>query len=159
MQNQLKESSEAMALCSKNSLDRPYINRNILNEAKGPALVAESELQHVKQLTFKDFNEKCDEYFRELFHNVDIYNLEVSEPLIAECNLKVRNLLVEIQTHYCFRLCCCDMEYNDVAVWTDLLKILVRRSSTPLVQQTNHNVNPSPNFHSHPCPNNSFLDR
>ena len=35
----------------------------------------------------------------------------------------------------------------------------MRRSLTPLVQQTNHSVNLSPNFHSHPCPNNSFLDR
>ena len=50
------------------------------------------------------------------------------------------------------------MEYNDVAMWTDLLKILVR-SLTPLVQQSNHNVNPNPNFYSHPHPNNSFLDR
>ena len=51
------------------------------------------------------------------------------------------------------------MVYDDMAVWTDLLKILVRRSSTPLVQQTNHIVNPSPNFHSHPYPNNCFSDR
>ena len=51
------------------------------------------------------------------------------------------------------------MEYHDVAVWTDLLKISVRGSLTPLVQQTNHNANLSTNFHSHPHPNNSFLDR
>ena len=63
-----------MALCSENSLDGPYINRNILNEVKGPAPVAESEMQHVKQLKVKDFNEKCIEYFRDLFHNVDINN-------------------------------------------------------------------------------------
>ena len=48
--------------------------------------------------------------------------------------------------------------HDDMGVWTDLLKILVR-CSTPLVQQTNHNVNPSPTFHSHPHPNNSFLNR
>ena len=45
-----------------------------------------------------------------------------------------------------------------MAVWNNLLKILVR-SLTQLVQQTNHNVNPSPNFHSHLHPNNSFSDR
>ena len=94
-----------------------------------------------------------------LFHNVDIDNQEVTEPLIAEYNLTVRSLLVEIQTDYGFRLHCCDMEYDDVAVWTDLLKILVRRSSTPLVQQTNHNVNPQPQFSFPTHPNNSFLDR
>ena len=43
------------------------------------------------------------------------------------------------------------MEYNDVAVWTDLLKILVR-SLTSLAQQTNQNVNPSPNFIPAPAP-------
>ena len=62
------------------------------------------------------------------------------------------------KTDYSFRLCCHDTEYDDVAVWTNLLKISLR-SSAPLVQQTNHNGNPSPNFHSHPCPNNSFLER
>ena len=92
----------------------------------------------------------CNEYFRELFHNVDIDNWEIPEPLIAEYNLKVRNLLLEIQTDYGFKLCCHDMEYDDVGVWTDLLKILMGRSLTPLAQQTNHNVNPSSNFHSHP---------
>ena len=46
-----------------------------------------------------------------------------------------------------------------MVVWTDLLKNLVRRSLTPLLQQTNHNVSPSPNFHSHPCPSNSSSDR
>ena len=46
---------------------------------------------------------------------------------------------------------CHDMEYDNVAVWTDLLMTSLR-SLTPLVQQTNHNVNPSPNFHSHPTP-------
>ena len=97
--------------------------------------------------------------FRELFHNVDIENQEITEPLIAEYNSKVRNLLVEIQTDYSFRLHCHDVEYNDMAMWTDLLKILVRRSLTPLAQQTNHNVNPRPNFHSHPHPNNGFSDR
>ena len=57
------------------------------------------------------------------FYNVDIDNQEVTESLIAEYNLRVRNLLVEIQTDYGFRLCCHDMEYNDVAVWNDLFKI------------------------------------
>ena len=126
---------------------------------KGPAPFAESNVQNAKQLVVNDFNEKCNEYFRELFHNVDIENWEIAEPLIAEYNLKVRNLLLEIQTDYGFRLHLCDMEYDDVAVWTDLLMISVRRSLTPLAQQTNHNVNPSPNLHSHPYPYNSFLDR
>ena len=49
-------------------------------------------MQHVKQLVVNDFNEKCNEYFRELFHNVDIENREITEPFIAEYNLKVRNL-------------------------------------------------------------------
>ena len=53
---------------------------------------------------------------------------------------------------YSFRLCCCDIEYDDMAVWTDLLKIPVRRRSTPLAQQTNHAVNHSHNFQSHPTP-------
>ena len=46
-----------------------------------------------------------------------------------------------------------------MAVWTNRLKILVRRSSIPQAQQTNHNVNPSPNYHSPSHPNNSFSDR
>ena len=148
-----------MALDANNSVDGSYIKMNVINKVKGPAPVAESNAQHVKQLAGKDFKEKCDEYFRELFHNVDIDNWEITELLIAEYNLEVRNLLLEIQTDYGFRLPCCDMEYNDMAVWTNLLKILVRKSLTPLVQQTNHNVNPSPNFHSQPIPNYSFLDR
>ena len=45
-------------------------------------------------------------------------NWEITEPLIVEYNLKVRNLLLEIQTDYSFRLCCHDMKYNDMAVWT-----------------------------------------
>ena len=45
-------------------------------------------MQNVKQLIVKDLNKKCDEYFRELFHNVDMDTLEVTEPLIAEYNLK-----------------------------------------------------------------------
>ena len=105
-----------MALHSENSFNESYINRNIVNKVRCPVAVAESETQNVKQLIVKDFNEKCNDYFRELFHNVDIDNWEVTEPLIAEYNLRVRNLLVEIQTNCGFRLCCCDMEYDDVAV-------------------------------------------
>ena len=51
------------------------------------------------------------------------------------------------------------MIFDDVAVWTDLLKIPVGRNLTPLAHQSKHTVNPSPNCQSHPCPNNSFLDR
>ena len=36
-----------MALCSKNSLDRFYINKNAINKVKGPAPVAESKMQHI----------------------------------------------------------------------------------------------------------------
>ena len=77
-----------MSLHSTNSLDGSYIKRNVVNEVRGPAPVAESESQNVKQLIVKDFNEKCNEYFRELFHNADIDNWEITEPLIAEYNLK-----------------------------------------------------------------------
>ena len=38
------KNNEAMALCCDNSLDGSYINRNIANEAKGPAPVAESDM-------------------------------------------------------------------------------------------------------------------
>ena len=129
-----------MLLHCNNSLDGSYINRNIINEAKGPAPVTESDAQNAKQLVVNGFNEKCNEYFRELFHNVDIENQEITETF----NLKVRNLLLEIQMDYGFRLHCHDKEYDDVAVWTNLLKISVR-SSTPLVQHANHNVKPGHN--------------
>ena len=69
-----------MVLCCDNSLDGSYHNRNIVNEARGPTSVARSDMQNVKQLVVKDFNKKCDEYFRELFHNVDIDNQEITEP-------------------------------------------------------------------------------
>ena len=48
LQKPLKESSEAMALCCNSSLDGSYINRNVVNEAKGPAPVAESDVQNAK---------------------------------------------------------------------------------------------------------------
>ena len=96
-QRPLKESSEARASCSTNSLDSgSYIDRNIVNKVKGPAPVAENKMQNVKQLIVRDFSEKCNEYFRELLQNIDIDNWAISDPLIAEYNLKVRNLLVEI---------------------------------------------------------------
>ena len=95
-QRLLNESSEARALCSANSLDGSYIDRNIVNKVNGTATVAENEMQNVKQLIIRDFNEKCDEYFRVLFQNVDIDNQEIIIPLVAEYNLRVRNLLVEI---------------------------------------------------------------
>ena len=78
--------------------------------------------------------------FRELFQNVDIENQEIIDPLITEYNLRVRSLLVDMQTEYDFWLCCHDMEYNDVAVWTDLLQVSVIRSSTPLAPQVNQNA-------------------
>ena len=59
----LKESSEARASHSTNSLHGSYIDRNAANEVKGPALVAENETQNVKQLIIRDFNEKYDEIF------------------------------------------------------------------------------------------------
>ena len=51
-----KPLKEAMTLCSENSLDGSHINRNIVNEIKGLAPVAENETLHVKQLIVKDFN-------------------------------------------------------------------------------------------------------
>ena len=63
----LKESGEAKASHSINSLDGSYIDRNVVNEVKGPAPVAANETQKVKQLIIQDFNEKCNEYFRVFF--------------------------------------------------------------------------------------------
>ena len=83
---------------------------------KGPISVAESDAQNAKQLVVVDFNEKCDEYFRELFYNVDIENREITKPLIAEYILKVKKLLLEIQADYRFRLWYCDILYDEVAV-------------------------------------------
>ena len=45
-----------------------------------------------------------------------------------------------------------------MAVWTDLLQVLVIRSSTPLALQADQNANSNNNFNSYP-PNNSYLDR
>ena len=59
LQKPLKESSEAMALCCDSSLDGSYINRNIINKAKGSAPVSESDTQNIKQLVVKGFNGKC----------------------------------------------------------------------------------------------------
>ena len=87
-QRLLKESSEARASHSANSLDGSYIDRNAVNEVKGPAPVAENEMQNVKQLIIRDFNEKCDENFKELFQNMDKDNQEIIYPLSAEYNLK-----------------------------------------------------------------------
>ena len=36
----------------------------LIGMCKGPAPVAESDMQNVKQLIVKDLHEKCDEYFR-----------------------------------------------------------------------------------------------
>ena len=80
--------------------------------------------------------------------------------LITEYNSKVRCLLLDIKTEYGFRLHCRDMEYDrTVAVWTDLLQVLVIRSSTPLAPQANQNANSNPIFNSYPHPNNTYLDR
>ena len=95
---------EHTALHNNNSLDGMYINKNNVNKAKGPAPVAESNAQNAKQLVVNDFNEKCDEYFRELLHNVDMEKHEITEPFIAKYNSKVKNSILEIQTDYCFRL-------------------------------------------------------
>ena len=142
-----------------NSLDGLYISKNDVNEVKNAISVAKSDVQDAKQLVVVDFNEKCDKYFRGLFYNVDIENREITETLIAKYNLKVKNLVLEIQADYRFRLRYCDISYDKVAVWTYLLKIPVRRSSTPLAHQSNQAANPSPNFQSQPHLHNSFLDR
>ena len=77
IQKPLKESNETVATCCNNSLDGLYINKNNVNEAKGPISMAESDAQNAKQLVVADFNENCNEYFRELFYNVDIDNREI----------------------------------------------------------------------------------
>ena len=115
-QKPLSGRSETRASCSINTLDGSYIDRNAVNEVKGSAPVAESETQNVKQLIIWDLNEKCNEFFTELFQNVYIYNPETVRPLITASNSKVRSLLVDIQTKYGFRLCFHDMEHNDMAV-------------------------------------------
>ena len=128
IQKPLKESNEAMASHCNNSLDGSYFNKNDVNKAKDVEPVAESKVQNTKQLVVHDFNEKCSEYFRKFFYNVDIENWEITEPVIAKYNLKVKTLLLEIQTDYEFRLHCCDISYDDMAVLTNLLKIPVKRS-------------------------------
>ena len=56
---------------------------------------------------------------------MNIENKELVKPLLEEYNSKVKNLLLEIQANHGFRLQCCDISYNEVAVWTDLLEIPV----------------------------------
>ena len=48
IQNPLKENSEAMAPHCNNSLNGSYINKNNRNKVKGPAPVAESNVQNDK---------------------------------------------------------------------------------------------------------------
>ena len=57
-----------MASHCDNSLDGLYINKNGVNKVIVIAPVAKSNAQNAKQLVVGDFNKKCDEYFRELFH-------------------------------------------------------------------------------------------
>ena len=45
--------------CSIITLDRSYIDRNVVNEARGSAQITENRTQNVKQLVIQDFNEKC----------------------------------------------------------------------------------------------------
>ena len=54
IQKPLKESSEAMASCCNNSLHGLYIKKNNVNEVKGTAPVAESDVQNAKQLVVVD---------------------------------------------------------------------------------------------------------
>ena len=85
-----------------------------------------------------------------MFQNLDKDNQEIIGPLISEYNSRVRSLLVEIQTDYGFRLHCHVIEYDDVAVWTDLPQVLLMTTSTPLVPQANQNANSNNNFNSYP---------
>ena len=80
LQKPLKESSKGMASHCDNSFDGLYISKNDVNEAKGPAPVAESNAQNAKWLVGVDFNKKYDEFFRDLFYNVDVENREITEP-------------------------------------------------------------------------------
>ena len=143
------------------TLDQSYIDRNAVNEVKHSAQIAENRTQNLKPLVIWDFNEKRNEYFRELFQNVDTDNQETIVLLISEYNTKVKRLLVDIQAEYGFRLCCWDIEHNVLVVWADLLQVLVIRSSTPLawVNQANMSANSNPNFNSYPHCSNSYLDR
>ena len=63
--------------------------------------------------------------FEKIFYNVDIENKELIKPLMED-NSKVKNLLLDIQANHGFRLQCHDISYDEVAVWTDLLKIPVQ---------------------------------
>ena len=78
IQKPLKESNETVASHCNHSLDGLYINKNDVNEVKGPISMAESDAQNAKQLVVVDFNENCNEYFRELFYNIDIENREIT---------------------------------------------------------------------------------
>ena len=78
---------------------------------------------------------------------------------MEEYNSKVKNLLLDIQANHGFRLQCCAISFNEVAVWTDLLKVPIWRSSTPLECQSYQIVNTTQDFQSQPHPNNSLLDR
>ena len=102
------------------------------NESKTKITATENDTktENAKWLVIDDINKKCDEYFWEIFYNVDIENKELTKTLKEECNSKVKNLLLHIQANHGFRLQCCDISYNEVVVWTDLLKVPVQRSST-----------------------------
>ena len=74
LQKALNEGGETGTSNSIINLDGSYIDRNPVNEVRGSAPIAENRTQNVKQLVICDFNEKCAEYFRELFQNIDIDN-------------------------------------------------------------------------------------
>ena len=67
-------------------LDGLYIDRKAVNEVRGSAPIAENRTQNVKQLVIQDFNEKYDEYYRELSQDIDINDKETVDPLIREYN-------------------------------------------------------------------------
>ena len=60
-----------MASCCDNSLDTSYINKNDINEVKGPAQVANGDAQNAKQLVVVDFNENVMNSLGNYFYNVD----------------------------------------------------------------------------------------
>ena len=121
----LKENSKDVIKIGNDILDRSYINKNNESKAKGMAIESDTKTENAKWLVIDDFNKECNEYFQEIFYNVDIENKELIKPLMEEYNSKVKNLLLDIQANHRFRLQCRDISYDEVAVWTDLLKVLV----------------------------------
>ena len=88
-----KENSKDVVKFGNDTLDGSYINKNNEDKAKGMATESDAITENAKQLVIVNFNKKCDEYFSEIFYNIDIENKELIKPLMEEYNSKVKNLL------------------------------------------------------------------